>query len=84
MHVAGSAALYAACESEGVRRVILFSAIGTNRAAPSDFSRTKQEGEAALMARDLDWVVLRPSVVVGGLLWRQRAIAGACVASGPA
>jgi uncharacterized protein YbjT (DUF2867 family) len=65
VHVAGSAALYAACESEGVRRVILFSAIGTNRAAPSDFSRTKQEGEAALMSRDLDWVVLRPSVVVG-------------------
>ena len=65
VHVAGSAALYAACESEGVRRVILFSAIGTNRAAPSDFSRTKQEGEAALTARDLDWVVLRPSVVVG-------------------
>jgi len=65
VHVAGSAALYAACESEGVRRVILFSAIGTNRTAPSDFSRSKQEGEAALMARDLDWVVLRPSVVVG-------------------
>ncbi|KRR08011.1 SDR family oxidoreductase [Bradyrhizobium valentinum] len=65
VHVAGSAALYAACESEGVRRVILFSAIGTDREARSDFSRTRQEGEAALMSRDLDWVVLRPSVVVG-------------------
>jgi uncharacterized protein YbjT (DUF2867 family) len=65
VHVAGSAALYAACESAGVRRVILFSAIGTDRDARSDFSRTKQEGEAALMARNLDWVVLRPSVVVG-------------------
>ncbi|MCK1358155.1 SDR family oxidoreductase [Bradyrhizobium sp. 199] len=65
VHVAGSAALYAACESMGVRRVILFSAIGVDRDARSDFSRTKQEGEAALMARDLDWIVLRPSVVVG-------------------
>jgi uncharacterized protein YbjT (DUF2867 family) len=65
VHVAGSAALYAACESAGVSRVILFSAIGTNRDARSAFSRTKQQGEAALMARDLDWVVLRPSVVVG-------------------
>jgi uncharacterized protein YbjT (DUF2867 family) len=65
VHVVGSAALYAACESEGVRRVILFSAIGTDREARSDFSRTKQEGEAALTSRDLDWVVLRPSVVVG-------------------
>jgi uncharacterized protein YbjT (DUF2867 family) len=65
VHVAGSDALYAACERAGVRRVILFSAIGANRDAPTDFSRTKLEGEAALMARDLDWVVLRPSVVVG-------------------
>jgi uncharacterized protein YbjT (DUF2867 family) len=65
VHIRGSAALYAACESAGVRRVILFSAIGANRDVRSDFSRTKQEGEAALMARDLDWVVLRPSVVVG-------------------
>ncbi|MCK1542488.1 SDR family oxidoreductase [Bradyrhizobium sp. 160] len=65
VHVAGSAALYAACESAGVRRVILFSAIGSNRDARTDFSRSKRDGEAALMARDLDWVVLRPSVVVG-------------------
>jgi uncharacterized protein YbjT (DUF2867 family) len=65
VHVAGSAVLYAACESEDVRRVILFSAIGTNREVRSSFSRSKKEGEAALIARDLDWVVLRPSVVVG-------------------
>lgn len=65
VHVAGSAGLYTACESAGVRRVILFSAIGTTRDAPSEFSRTKREGEAILMARDLDWVVLRPSIVVG-------------------
>jgi uncharacterized protein YbjT (DUF2867 family) len=65
VHVAGSAALYTACESAGVRRVILFSAIGIDRDAPTDFSRTKREGEAALMACGLDGVVLRPSVVVG-------------------
>lgn len=65
VHVAGSAALYTACESAGVRRVILLSAIGIDRDARSEFSRTKREGEAALMGRDLDWVVLRPSVVVG-------------------
>lgn len=65
VHVTGSAALYSACESAGVRRVVLFSAIGSDVDAPSDFSRTKREGEAALMARDLDWVILRPSVVIG-------------------
>ena len=65
LHVSGSGALYAACEAEGIRRVILFSAIGTNRDTPSVFSRTKREGEAILTSRDLDWVILRPSVVIG-------------------
>lgn len=65
VHVTGSSALYAASERAGVRRVILFSAIGIDRDARSEFSRSKRDGEAALMARDLDWVVLRPSIVVG-------------------
>src|SRR5690606_35099174 len=29
------------------------------------FSRSKHAGDADLLARDLDWVILRPSVVVG-------------------
>lgn len=65
VHVTGIGALYAACEASGVRRVVHLSAIGVDREAPSPFSRTKREGEAALMARDLDWIVLRPSVVIG-------------------
>jgi hypothetical protein len=48
-----------------VRRVIHFSAIGVDRARPSDFSRTKFAAEEELRRRDLDWVILRPSVVVG-------------------
>ncbi|WP_453947197.1 NAD(P)H-binding protein [Bradyrhizobium sp. USDA 372] len=77
VHVAGSAALYAACESAGIRRVILFSAIGSNREAISEFSRTKYDGEAALMARNVDWVVLRPSRGGPAGIWWQRAIARA-------
>lgn len=65
VHVAGVEALFAACERAGVRRVIHFSAIGVDRETPTAFSRTKREGDDALMARDLDWVILRPSVVVG-------------------
>jgi uncharacterized protein YbjT (DUF2867 family) len=65
LHVSGSDALYAACESEGIRRVIHFSAIGTDRDTPSIFSRTKRESEATLTSRDLNWVILRPSVVIG-------------------
>ncbi|MEA2936332.1 MAG: hypothetical protein QOD74_2978 [Variibacter sp.] len=65
VHVNGAAALFAACERAGVRRVIHFSAVGANEQRGTDFSNTKGEAEAALRARDLDWVILRPSVVVG-------------------
>ncbi|WP_309084238.1 SDR family oxidoreductase [Chelativorans sp.] len=65
VHVTGAAALFRACEKLSVRRVIHFSAIGVDRAQPSAFSTTKLEGDRLLMERDLDWVILRPSVVLG-------------------
>jgi uncharacterized protein YbjT (DUF2867 family) len=65
VHVDSARALYAACERAQVLRVVLVSAIGVERGAISEFSATKAEGEQALMATSLDWVVLRPSVVVG-------------------
>lgn len=65
VHVRGPAALFAACERAGVRRVIHFSAMGVDKAQPSAFSKSKLAGEDALTARDLDWVILRPSVVFG-------------------
>src|ERR1051326_9141466 len=65
VHAAGAAALFRACERAGVRRVVHLSAVGVDRATPTEFSRTKLAGDQALMERDLDWVILRPSVVIG-------------------
>ncbi|MGI6852739.1 SDR family oxidoreductase [Mesorhizobium sp. 1B3] len=65
VHVAGIAALFRACENRGIRRVIHFSAIGVDRGAVSEFSRTKLAGDEVLTASGLDWVILRPSVVLG-------------------
>ncbi|MFU0507587.1 SDR family oxidoreductase [Pseudaminobacter sp. NGMCC 1.201702] len=65
VHATAAAALFLACEQAGVRRVIHFSAIGVDREQPSPFSATKLAGDEALMRRDLDWVILRPSVVLG-------------------
>jgi len=64
VHVLGIAALYEACSRAGVRRVIHFSAIGAERSATA-FSSSKLRGEQELQARDLQWTVLRPSVVIG-------------------
>jgi uncharacterized protein YbjT (DUF2867 family) len=65
VHVAAPKALYRACERAGVQRVIHFSAMGADLHALSEFSRSKSEIEQVLVASSLDWVVLRPSVVVG-------------------
>jgi uncharacterized protein YbjT (DUF2867 family) len=65
VHAEGAAALFAACEQAGVRRVVQISAIGVDRGAATAFARTKLAGDEALMARNLEWVILRPSVVVG-------------------
>jgi uncharacterized protein YbjT (DUF2867 family) len=65
VHRTAPAALWRACEEAGVRRVVQLSAIGVDRGGVTDFSRTKAEGDAALEASGLDWVILRPSVVVG-------------------
>ena len=65
VHVDAAIALWRACEEAGVRRVIHLSAIGIDRGSVSDFSRSKGVGDSALQASGLDWVILRPSVVVG-------------------
>jgi uncharacterized protein YbjT (DUF2867 family) len=65
VHATGVAALFAACESRKIPRVVHVSAVGIEDGGRSDFSKTKREGEEALIGRDLDWVILRPSVVIG-------------------
>ncbi|WP_050385528.1 SDR family oxidoreductase [Bradyrhizobium pachyrhizi] len=65
VHHQGVANLFVACEQLKIRRVIHFSAIGVDRQTPSAFSETKLIGDKALMGRDLDWIILRPSVVIG-------------------
>jgi uncharacterized protein YbjT (DUF2867 family) len=65
VHAEGLKSLLAACETARVSRFIHFSAIGTDRHEPTEFSRSKRRGEEIIRASLLDWVILRPSVVVG-------------------
>lgn len=64
VHHAAPAALYLACAAMGVRRIVHISAIGADRPV-SEFSRSKHDMDEQLTASDLDWVILRPAVVVG-------------------
>jgi uncharacterized protein YbjT (DUF2867 family) len=63
VHVDGTLALFEACKRTGVRRVVHISAIGVETDTP--FAKTKREADEALMKSGLDWIVLRPSIVVG-------------------
>lgn len=65
VHRDGIAALFRACEQTGVRRVVHVSALGVDRQATTAFARTKLAGDELLMSCNLDWIILRPSVVVG-------------------
>ncbi len=65
VHERAPSALWEACERAGVTRVIHFSAMGVDRGGLTGFSSTKLRGDEALERSDLDWVILRPSVVVG-------------------
>lgn len=65
VHGAGPAALYRACIASGVKRVVHLSALGAEGEPLSAFSASKAEGEHVLRETDLDWVILRPSVVLG-------------------
>ncbi|MDQ8729312.1 SDR family oxidoreductase [Bradyrhizobium sp. LHD-71] len=65
VHHTGITSLFKACETLRVGKVIHFSAMGVNRATPSNFSKSKRAGDEALVRLDLDWVILRPSLVMG-------------------
>jgi len=65
IHHTGPTALYEACVKAGVKRVIHVSAISADAAAGTAYALSKLRGEDALRQLDLDWVVLRPSLVYG-------------------
>lgn len=66
IHAAGPKALFEGCVLAGVRRVIQISALGSP--GVGEYLASKHRGDAELAKLDLDWTVLRPSLVhsVGG------------------
>lgn len=58
-------ALFQACESAGVKRVIQVSALGADATASSHYHRSKKAADDALRASSLEWSIVQPSVVFG-------------------
>ena len=58
-------ALFRACQEQGVRRVVQVSAVSADEAAGTAYAATKKAADDVLRGLDLDWTVLRPSLVYG-------------------
>ncbi len=57
--------LFKACEQLGVKRVVQISALGTDETAVVPYHLSKKQADDALRKMDLDWFVLRPSLIIG-------------------
>lgn len=59
------AALVQACEQAGTKRLIQLSAPGAALNASTEFMRSKARADDAIARSNLDWVILRPGLVIG-------------------
>ncbi|MEY3201921.1 MAG: hypothetical protein RIR70_1471 [Pseudomonadota bacterium] len=64
-HVELPGKIVTACHMSGVRRLIHVSALKASKDAPSEYLRSKADGEAAVRRLNGDWTLLQPSVIFG-------------------
>lgn len=65
LHVDGPVALFDACRTAGVARVVQISALGADEAAATAFLRSKAAADRHLLSLGLDAAVVQPSLVFG-------------------
>lgn len=65
IHTQGTRALVDACKDAGVKRFIYISALGARENARSRYHCTKWEAEQAIIKSGMEYVILRPSIMIG-------------------
>jgi len=65
IHLGGTENLVAAAEDEGVERFVQMSALGADPAGSTHYIRAKGRAEEVVRESDLEWVIVRPSVIFG-------------------
>ncbi|MDP1751314.1 MAG: NAD(P)H-binding protein, partial [Reyranella sp.] len=65
IHATAPIALFDACAAAGVRRVVQVSAISADDEAGTEYALTKKRADDHLHGLQIDWTILRPSLVYG-------------------
>jgi len=65
LHTLAPAALFRACSQAGIRRALQISALGADETAFSTYHLSKRAADDCLRSLELDWFVLRPSLIYG-------------------
>jgi len=65
IHVEGTRCIVDAARRNQVRRLVHMSALGTRPNAVSQYHHTKWKAEEYVRGSDLDWTILRPSLIHG-------------------
>ncbi len=65
VHLGGTENCVQAAEAHGVDRFLQMSALGADPEGSTAYIRSKGQAEATVRTSDLDWTIVRPSVVFG-------------------
>jgi NADH dehydrogenase len=65
VHLGGTENVVEAAETHGVERIVQMSGVDADPDGPTHYLRAKGAAEAVVKSSDLEWVVLRPSIIFG-------------------
>jgi len=65
LHTQATRNMLALARAAGIKRFAQMSALGTRPGARARYHQTKWEAEEAVRASDLEWTILRPSIIFG-------------------
>lgn len=65
LHTDAPAALFTACAQSAVQRIVHISALGADRTSVTEYHQSKYAADDVLGQMELDWFILRPSIVLG-------------------
>ncbi len=65
IHADATIALFEACAAVSVRRIVHVSAVSAEAGVATDYARSKAKADAALGKLDANWLIVKPSLVIG-------------------